>query len=47
MTEAEASFWEEGSDPKVNLDTRWLVGRWLDIDDGGEENTKQKSRPAG
>ena len=47
VTKAEASFLEEGPNPKVNVDTRWLVGRWLDMDGGGEENTKQKSRPSG
>ena len=46
VTEAEASFLEEGPNPKVNVDTRWLVGRWLDMD-GGEENTKQRLRSAG
>ena len=47
VTKAVASFLEEGPNPKVNFDTRWLVGRWLDIDGSGEEYTKQKSRPAG
>ena len=47
VTKAEASFMEESPNPKVNVDTRWLVGRWLDMDGGGEENAKQKSRPAG
>ena len=46
-TKVEASFLEEGPNPKVDFDARWLVGRWLDMDGSGEEFTKQKSRPAG
>ena len=41
VTKAEASFLEEGPNPKLNVDTRWLVVRWRDVDGGGEENTKQ------
>ena len=45
VTKVEASFLEEGPNPKVDFDARWLVGRWLDMDGSGEEYTKQMSRP--
>ena len=42
VTKAEASFLEEGPNPKVNFDTRWLVGRWLDMDGSGTEITTSR-----
>ena len=44
VTKAEASFMEESPNPKLNVDPRWSVVRWLDMDGSGEENTKQRGK---
>ena len=47
VVKAEASFVEESPNPKIHVVTRWFLGRWLDTEGGGEENTKQRLRSSG
>ena len=42
VVKAEASFMEESPNPKIHVGSMWLLGGWLDMDGGGEENTKRR-----